>query len=125
VAIAHSQGTTLVFDGVTVTKITNVSSGGGSVAMVDTTPINAAMVGTGLSKRAILHEHPGNVSLGTVEVTVLGPQGLGMDDEGRIGRLILSWAGGNVNTFATLTSCKMTGGVNDVVRGSLTFKLTG
>ena len=123
--IAHSQGTTLVFDGVTVTKITNVSTGGGSVAMVDATAMNAIVVGSGLSKRVILQDHPGNVSLGTVEVNVLGPQGLGMDDEGRIGRLILSWAGGGVNTFATLTSCKMTGGVNDVIRGSLTFKLTG
>ena len=124
-AIAHSQGTTLVFDGVTVTKITSVSTGGGSVAMVDATSTNAMVVGTGLSRRVILQDHPGNVSLGTVEVNVLGPQGLGMDDEGRIGRLILSWAGGGVNTFATLTSCKMTGGVSDVIRGSLTFKLTG
>ena len=124
-AIATSQGATLVFDGVTVTRITNISTGGGSVAMVDTTPVNANTWGNGLSKRVILHEHPGNVSLGNVEVTFLGPQALTQDDEGRIGRLILAWAGGGVNIFATLTSCKMTGQVNDVVRGSLTFKLTG
>ena len=124
-AIATSQGATLVFDGVTVTHITNIRTGGGSVAMVDTTPGNATTVGIGLSKRVILQEHPGNVSLGTVEVNVLGPQGLTINDEGRLGRLVLSWAGGGVNTWATLTSCKMTGGVNDVVRGSLTFKLTG
>ena len=93
--------------------------------MVDTTPVNANTWGNGLSKRVILHEHPGNVSLGNVEVTFLGPQALTQDDEGRIGRLILAWAGGGVNIFATLTSCKMTGQVNDVVRGSLTFKLTG
>ena len=124
-AVPDSQGTTLVFDGVTVTRITNVSTGGGGVAMVDTTPSNATTVGTGLSKRVVLQEHPGNVSLGTVEVNVLGPQGLTINDEGRLGRLVLVWAGGGVNGWATLTSCKMTGGVNDVVRGSLTFKLTG
>ena len=124
-AIAHSQGTTLVFDGVIVTNITSVSTGGGSVAMVDTTPRNATTLGNGLSKRVILQEHPGNVSLGTVEVNVLGPQGLTIDDEGRLGRLLVNWSGGGVNSWATLTSCKMTGGVNDVVRGSLTFKLTG
>ena len=124
-AIATSQGATLVFDGVTVTKITSVSTGGGSVAMVDTTPSNATTLGAGASKRVVLQEHPGNVSLGTVEVNVLGPQWLTIDDEGRLGRLVLGWAGGGVNGWATLTSCKMTGGVNDVVRGSLTFKLTG
>ena len=124
-AIATSQGATLVFDGVTVTRITNISTGGGSVAMVDTTPSNATTLGAGTSKRVVLQEHPGNVSLGTVEVNVLGPQGLTIDDEGRLGRLVLGWSGGGVNGWATLTSCKMTGGVNDVVRGSLTFKLTG
>ena len=123
--VPDNQGTTLVFDGVSVKKITSVNTGGGSVAMVDATPFNAATVGSGASQRVVLHEHPGNVSLGTVEITFLGPQALTQGDEGRIGRLVLAWNGGGVNAFATLTSCKMTGTVNDVVRGSITFKLTG
>ena len=124
-AVPNSQGTTLVFDGVTVSRITNVSTGGGGVALVDSTSVNCRVFGTGASARAVLQEQTGNLSPASVEITFLGNVAFDMSDEGREGQLVMNWAGENVNTSAILVSVKKTGAVNDVIRGSLTFKLAG
>lgn len=123
--IPTSQGSSAAFDGVQLLNITGISVDGGSVAMVDTTSTTCVVVGTGLSARCVLEEHPGNVSMGTAEVTFLGPQALTVDDVGRLGRLVIIWPGQPVNTWATLSSFKVTGQTNDVIRGSATWKLTG
>lgn len=123
--VPYAQGVSVTFDGVTIRRPTGVNTGGGSVAMVNTTSTGCIVVGSGLSRRVIEEEHPGNVSLGSVEVPFLGPQALTQTDEGRFGTLVITWPGGTVNGYATLTSLKITGAVNDVVRGSATWKLTG
>jgi hypothetical protein len=123
--IPDAQGVTVSFDGVTISKVTSVTAGGGSVKTVDTTPMTCRVVGTGLSQRVILEEHTGDVSLGSIEVTFLGPQSLGVMDEGRFGTVSLAWKGGNISNFAKLESFKLSGSVNDVIRGSATFRMTG
>jgi hypothetical protein len=123
--IPDAQGVTVSFDGVTISKVTSVSAGGGSVKTVDATSMACRVVGTGVSQRVILMEHPGDVSLGSIEVTFLGPQGLTVMDEGRFGTVSVAWKGGNISIFATLESFKLSGSVNDIIRGSATFKMTG
>ena len=124
-AIPYNQGASVSFDGVQLWNLTSVNVDGGSVAMVDTTSTQCRMVGFGNSLRCVLEEHPGNVSMGLCEVTFLGPQVLNVDDVGRLGFLSVYWSGQPVAAWAVLTSWKMTGQVNDIVRGSATFKLTG
>lgn len=93
--------------------------------MVDVTPMGCRLAGAGLGLRAVLQEHPGNVSLGTVAVQFLGPQGLTIADEGRFGTLVVNWRGQTVNSLATLTQVQLTGETNDIIRGAFTWKLTG
>jgi len=123
--IPHSQGTAVTFDGVAITKVTGVTAGGGSVKTVDTTSMACKVVGSGLSRRVVLEEHTGDVSLGSIEVTFLGAQAFSVMDEGRFGIVSVAWSAGNISNYAKLESFKLSAAVNDVIRGSITFKMTG
>ena len=53
-AFEHSQGTTVVWDGVTVQALVSCDIDTGDTAMVDVTPINATVLGAGSSNPRVL-----------------------------------------------------------------------
>lgn len=117
------QGTTVVFNGSTVSSLLTFNLAFGEPDQVDTTPLAATVVGTGENARVFREVRPVSVTPGSVSVTCLG-MGLAVDasDVGMIALLTCSGQWGSVSGTAYLSRANVSASVGEFVIQSLEWK---
>jgi hypothetical protein len=93
-AIIHAQGLFVSFDGDKANDVISCNVSGGEASLIDATPLNAAVIGSGEYARCVKGVLPASVEPVTVSVTMYGV-GLPFSgsDRGKVANLVVSKAG--------------------------------
>ena len=86
--ISDAQGLVVIFDSVTAENVISCQVAGGEASLIESTPLTAPVLGSGVSARCAKQVQAGSVEPTTVSITMLSP-GLAVStaDRGKVGFL--------------------------------------
>ena len=93
-AIIDAQGLRITFDGDIANNVISCNVSGGEAALIDATPLTAAVIGAGNYARCVKGVLPASVEPVTISFTMFGP-GLPVstNDRGKVAELKISKSG--------------------------------
>ena len=122
-SIIDAQGLVITFDGDTAANVISCNISGGEASLIDVTPLNATVIGSGNYARCVKGVLPASVEPVTVSFTMYGVGlPLSSNDRGKVAPLTVSKAG-LVNYFgnATLLSASVTMSAGEVPQQTVSF----
>ena len=89
--LMDAQGLEITFDGDTAANVISCNISGGEASIIDVTPLNAAVIGSGNYARCVKNVLPASVEPVTVSITMRQP-GLPVftTDRGKVGTLTIT-----------------------------------
>ena len=120
--VSDAQGLVVVFDGVTAENVIACQVAGGEAALVEATPLNAPVLGSGANARCAKQVRSGSVDPTTVSITMLSP-GLAVstEDRGKIGVLSVANDVVNYSGQAVLLSTATSMSAGELPQQTVTF----
>lgn len=122
--IHFSQGATVSFGG-DIGLMTGFTMSSPKVGLSDVTTMESAVVGSGIDARVRRDFAPTSVDSGSVTVRLLGCPPFTDADVGTSGTLTIETTCGSYSWLAVLDSYELEASVGELLRGSVTFLLTG
>ena len=123
-AMQDAQGLSVTFDGVRAVNVVSCNQSGGDAGLIDMTPLNAAVLGSGNWARVVKGVLPASVEPFTFSITMLGA-GLAVssDDRGKVANLSISTPSGvsNYSGDAVLLSNSVTMAAGEIPQQTLSF----
>lgn len=116
-AFEHSQGTTVVWNGVTVVALVSCDIDTGDTGMVDVTPTNAPVIGAGSSNPRVLRQQtPATVEPARVSIVC---RGIGIavqqNERGMIAALSVTGSNFSYTGDAALVSTDISAAVGELI----------
>ena len=121
--IIDAQGLVITFDGDTADNVISCNISGGEASLIDVTPLNATVIGSGNYARCVKGVLPASVEPVTVNFTMYGiGLPLSNNDRGKVAYLTV-YKDGLVNYFgnATLLSQGVTMSAGEVPQQTVSF----
>lgn len=121
--IIDAQGLVITFDGDTADNVISCNVSGGEASLIDVTPLNATVIGSGNYARCVKGVLPASVEPVTVSLTMYGVGlPLSNNDRGKVASLTV-YKDGLVNYFgnATLLSQSVTMSAGEVPQQTVSF----
>ena len=121
--IIDAQGLEITFDGDTADNVISCNLSGGEASLIDMTPLNAAVIGSGNWARCVKGVLPASVEPVTVSFTMYGiGLPLSNNDRGKVASLTV-YKDGLVNYFgnAALLSQSVTMSAGEVPQQTVSF----
>jgi hypothetical protein len=116
-AFEHSQGTTVVWDGVTVLALVSCDIDTGDTGMVDITPVNAPVIGAGSPNPRVLRQQtPATIEPARVSIVCRG-WGIAVqqNDRGMIAPLSVTGPNFSYSGNAALVSTDVSAAVGELI----------
>lgn len=124
--VADSQGILLQFGGVTLGRITSVSTAQSVSGEFDCTSLLSTVIGDGANTRVIQQLNPTTVAPGTLTISFLGAPGFGLVDQGRVAPLVFQLpTGWSLTGLAYLSEFNTEAVAGEKLKGTATFTITG
>ena len=122
-AIQDAQGLSVTFDGVEAVNVVDCSQSGGAAELIDMTPLNAAVLGSGNWARVVKGVLPASVEPVTFSITMLGiGLNVSADDRGKVANLSINKPGiVNYSGDAVLLSNSVTMAAGEIPQQTLSF----
>ncbi len=123
-AIQDAQGLSVTFDGVKAVNVVSCNQSGGDAGMIDMTPLDAAVLGSGNWARVVKGVLPASVEPVTFSITMLGiGLNVSADDRGKVANLSISTPSGvsNYSGNAVLLSNSVTMAAGEIPQQTLSF----
>lgn len=121
--IIDAQGLFITFDGDTAANVISCNISGGEASLIDVTPLNATVIGSGNYARCVKGVLPASVEPVTISLTMYGiGLPLSNNDRGKVASLTV-YKNGLVNYFgnATLLSQSVTMSAGEVPQQTVSF----
>ena len=120
--IIDAQGLQITFDGNTAVNVISCNISGGEASLIDVTPLNAAVIGSGNYARCVKGVLPASVEPVTVSFTMYGiGLSLSNNDRGRVGNLTVRNASVNWFGNATLLSQSVSMSAGELPQQTVSF----
>ena len=120
--IIDAQGLVITFDGDTAVNVISCNISGGEASLIDVTPLNAAVIGSGNYARCVKGVLPASVEPVTVSFTMYGiGLSLSNNDRGRVGNLTVRNASVNWFGNATLLSQSVSMSAGELPQQTVSF----
>ena len=120
--IIDAQGFVIMFDGDTAVNVISCNISGGEASLIDVTPLNAAVIGSGNYARCVKGVLPASVEPVTVSFTMYGiGLSLSNNDRGRVGNLTVRNASVNWFGNATLLSQSVSMSAGELPQQTVSF----
>lgn len=120
-----SQGSTVVFDGIPLGRLTRFRCAPATAVFVDATHVACDVVGNQYNSRLVKAIDCVAIEPGTIEVTMYGVPSYGVNDVGHRGMLMVNTLDGQISLFAYLETFDVTAQVGEFLVGTATFRPTG
>lgn len=123
-AIQDAQGLSVTFDGVRAVNVVSCNQSGGDAGLIDMTPLDAAVLGSGNWARVVKGVLPASVEPVTFSITMLGiGLDVSADDRGKVANLSISTPSGvsNYSGDAVLLSNSVTMAAGEIPQQTLSF----
>ena len=123
-AIQDAQGLRITFDGATAYNVISCNVSGGEADLIDMTPLDAAVLGSGNWARVVKGVLPASVEPVTFSITMLGiGLNVSADDRGKVANLSISTPSGvsNYSGDAVLLSNSVTMAAGEIPQQTLSF----
>ena len=123
-AIQDAQGLSVTFDGVRAVNVVSCNQSGGDAGLIDMTPLNAAVLGSGNWARVVKGVLPASVEPVTFSITMLGiGLAVSVDGRGKVANLSISTPSGvsNYSGDAVLLSNSVTMAAGEIPQQTLSF----
>ena len=122
-AIQDAQGLSVTFDGVKAVNVVSCNQSGGDAGLIDMTPLNAAVLGSGNWARVVKGVLPASVEPVTFSVTMLGiGLNVSANDRGKVANLSINQPGiVNYSGNAVLLSNSVTMAAGEIPQQTLSF----
>ena len=121
--INDGQGLTVSFDGQKAINVISCNQSGGAAGLIDITPLDAAVLGSGNWARVVKGVLPASVEPVTFSITMLGiGLNVSADDRGKVANLSINQPGiVNYSGEAVLLSNDVTMSVGEFPQQTLSF----
>lgn len=123
--IPDGHGATVVFDGVSLGELLDVTPAFAAGNIHETTSMGATIVGAGQNARVIRQYNVTSIEPGTIVIKCLGYSPLTRDDIGRPGALSFVFGNGSLSGQAVPIAVDATIATGELVQWSATFQFTG
>jgi hypothetical protein len=122
-AIQDAQGLSVTFDGVRAVNVVSCNQSGGDAGLIDMTPLDAAVLGSGNWARVVKGVLPASVEPVTFSITMLGiGLNVSADDRGKVANLSINQPGiVNYSGDAVLLSNSVTMAAGEIPQQTLSF----
>ena len=122
-AIQDAQGLSVTFDGVEAVNVVSCNQSGGDAGLIDMTPLDAAVLGSGNWARVVKGVLPASVEPVTFSITMLGiGLNVSADDRGKVANLSINQPGiVNYSGNAVLLSNSVTMAAGEIPQQTLSF----
>lgn len=122
-AIQDAQGLSVTFDGVEAVNVVSCNQSGGDAGLIDMTPLDAAVLGSGNWARVVKGVLPASVEPVTFSITMLGiGLNVSADDRGKVANLSINKPGiVNYSGDAVLLSNSVTMAAGEIPQQTLSF----
>lgn len=121
--IIDAQGLFITFDGTTAANVISCNISGGEASLIDVTPLNTAVIGSGNYARCLKGVLPASVEPVTISFTMYGVGlPLGGADRGKVANLVVYKEGlVSYSGDATLLSSSQTLSAGEVPQQTVSF----
>ena len=122
-AIQDAQGLSVTFDGVRAVNVVSCNQSGGDAGLIDMTPLDAAVLGSGNWARVVKGVLPASVEPVTFSITMLGiGLNVSADDRGKVANLSINQPGiVNYSGDAVLLSNSVAMAAGEIPQQTLSF----
>lgn len=124
--IYSSQGTSVTFNGVMIGYLTDVDVDGSAASLVETTPVEATVIGSGVNSRVMKTYDCLAIEPITISISFRGPPTYTENDSGLRGLLVIVAPGSPPRVGnAILTGWTHRASAGEYSSGTATFQMTG